>query len=196
MPTEPPDITQALKAYSPENEVAKNHLFNVLNNRLQDRANKVLRKFPKAETISPEDLVAELYIRLSRRDNLDFEDRTNFFRYASRIMYNILIDHMRKARKKVIHIDAEEHLGLKAFETPEEVIALRECIDQLYRLSERKKDVINLGDLLDQRIFIGLSREEMADHYSVNVRTITRHYNKAKALLRTMLESQINQGPK
>ena len=175
------DITRALREFDPEDEDKKNRLFKLVYQEVEEIAERLLRKFPRINTLSPADIVGELYIKLEKRSDLSFEDRTSFYRYTCRVMSNLLIDYMRKKRNKVQFVTASDELGLKNSLNVNELMDLQKALEQLYKVKRR------LGEVAELRIYGGLSREELASHLQVTERTITRDLKEIRGMLNAML---------
>jgi RNA polymerase sigma factor (TIGR02999 family) len=102
------------------------------------------------------------------------------------MMRRILVNHARDraARKRgggtrKVSLD---DVAVLSDERAEEVFALDEALDSLFKLDERKARVVEL------RYFGGLSVEETAEALRIHPDTVTREWGRAKAFLRRELE--------
>jgi RNA polymerase sigma-70 factor (ECF subfamily) len=137
----------------------------------------------------PTDLVNELWVRLLRREVIDFHNREHFLGAAAHLMRALVIDHARArcagrrppaaARVALEDIaDAPSYL----FEAEAvELVALDEALTRLARTSERQVKVVEL------RYFLGFSAEETATAMGLSVKTIKREWAKARAWLHAEL---------
>ena len=178
------EITRALHEFDPGDQEKKNRLFQLVYPEFEAIADRLLRKFPRIDTLSPADIIGEVYIKLERRENLSFADRINFYRYSCRLMSNLLIDYMRKKEKKVQFITADKVLGLEMTFTSSGLMDLQNALDELHKINSR------LAEVAELRIYGGLSREELASHLGVTERTISRYLKEIRGMLKAMLGDQ------
>ena len=171
-------VTRAIHAFDPNDQKSKNELFNLVYPQLKKMARNILFKFPAIETIAPDDLVAELYPRLLRRENLQFlHSREDFYRYTHRIMFNRIYDYKRGKRFNYQFDSYDEQLIQLGFEEEldkERMELLLKYIDELHEgRDDRMKRVATVAS---RRLFEGCSRKELAKMYNKDVKTITRDW--------------------
>lgn len=173
------DITDALQRFDKNDERSRNQLFKLVYPELELSAKRILMKFPKIGTLSPPDVVAELYTKLLRRDDLSFlANRTEFYRYTYRIMLNHILDHARLKHFKVRFEAYDEYLSRLGFEEAfedEEMQWLLKCIDELADSGDPAN--ARMAAVASRRIFESCQRKELAEEFGVHVRTITRDWN-------------------
>ncbi len=102
--------------------------------------------------------------------------RGQFFAIVARLMRRILVDHTRGRQSN------NEAGGLPVSESPEGVIEFDEALKRLSALDLRK------GQIVELRIFGGLTIDETADLLDVSIGTVINDYRAAKAWLRRELE--------
>ncbi len=171
-------VTDALHAFDHNDERSKNDLFNRVYPKLKKMAGNILFKFPAIETIAPEDLVAELYERLLRRDNFQFlQNRDQFYRYTHRIMFNRIYDYKR-GKKFNYQFDVYDEqfvqLGFEESLDEEQMELLLKFIDTLHESGKPKMQ--RAATVASRRLFEGTSRKELAKMYDKDVKTITRDW--------------------
>ncbi|HEY2377931.1 MAG TPA: ECF-type sigma factor [Gemmatimonadaceae bacterium] len=138
-------------------------------------------------TLATTGLVNEAYLRLVDRADRHSYVRSHLLALASVVMRQILID---KARARLAHkrgggrvrvtLDEEEHPHNRS---PNELLEINDALAELEDIDARLARVVEL------RYFAGYSEEEIAEAHGVNVRTVQRDWQKARAFLRRALAS-------
>ena len=139
-------------------------------------------------------LVHEVYLRLTRGQDVDWHDRVHFFALSAQLMRRILID---AARARTA---AKRGGGAARFESQlssrpwirfppldvERLVALRldDALESLTRIDPRRAQVVEL------RFFGGLSVEETAEVLQVSPQTVMRDWRLARAWLARELRSE------
>ena len=140
-------------------------------------------------TLSTTALVHEAYVRLSRQNRLQPEDRQDFLAAAAVTMRRILIDAARQrlAEKRGgerRREPLEEVLPWRqAPEADEELVALDDALERLREASPRAHQVVEL------RFFAGLSLAETSAVLGLSTKTVQRDWMAARAWLRSRLRS-------
>ena len=122
---------------------------------------------------------------MSRREGMAFPDRAHFMAYAARVMRGLLIDYVRghKAQKR----GGEFHIGPLVDEEPagpsqgEHLARVGAAVDDLGKLDPL------LAQVVDLRFFCGFSFAEIAALRGASERTVQRHWEKARMLLRGLI---------
>lgn len=165
---------------------ALDRLFPLIYDELRKIARRHLRGERFDHTLSTTALVHESYLNLARRTSVTFKDRSHFLALASTIMRHILIDHARRhgAKKRGgdrVEVSLREADAVTIDHTTE-LLALDQALSNLSQRSPR------LGQVVECRIFGGLTVKETAEALSVSVRTVERDWTRAKAYLYRALE--------
>lgn len=161
-------------------------LFPLIYDELRQIARRHLRGERFDHTLNTTALVHESYLSLARHSGVSFQDRSHFLALASTVMRHILIDYARRHRAQKRGGDRirvtlrEEDLPFEDRTT--ELLALDEALDALSQRSPR------LGQVVECRVFGGLTVRETADALSVSPRTVERDWTRAKAYLYRALE--------
>lgn len=144
-------------------------------------------------TLTPTALVHETYLRLLGERRITVGDRGEFFAVAATAMRRILVD---SARRRHAHKRGgdQQRVPLEAVDVVladnqiEELVAIDQLLDRLGRASERARQVVEL------RIFAGLTHDEIAGVLAVNERTVRRDWDLAHAWLRRELAHAVGGG--
>ena len=129
-------------------------------------------------------LVHEAFLRLNRREELPYADRTHFFAVASRAMRQIVIDDARgrKASKRGggqadVDFEAIQVAAPAASAPVEDLLALDDALSRLESAAPR------LAQTVEWHFFGGLTFSEIAEATDVSRRTVQRDWRAARALL-------------
>jgi RNA polymerase sigma factor (TIGR02999 family) len=181
-----PRITRLLHDWSSGDEEALNVLMPLVHRELRLLARQHMRRERNQHTLQATALVSEAYLRLLELKQIQWEDREHFFAVAARLMRRILVDaaRARNAQKRGV---GEEAVPLDeaqaARSDPEnELLFVDEALQSLQAMDKRKAQVVEL------RVFMGLSVEEAAEVLGVSAETVKRDWRLAKAWLKRELE--------
>lgn len=182
----PPDITRLLMAWREGDRRALDTLMPLVMQELKKIAGAYLARESGAETLQTTGLVNEAYLRLVGVRPNEWAGRTQFFALAAQIMRRILVDHARLRRGEKRggawqKIPFEEALVVSACPAPG-LTELDEALSSLEKLDARK------SQLVEMRLFAGLSNEEAADALGVSLRTVVRDWQFSKAWLARELD--------
>jgi len=183
----PGEVTRLLAAARAGDAAASGRLFELVYDDLRRLAARHVRGARNAGP-SATSLVHEAFLRLNRRDELPYADRTHFFAVASRAMRQIVIDEARSrsAGKRgggQANLDLDE-LQVAAPASPvEELLAIHDALTALEREEPR------LAEVVEWHFFGGLTFGEIAEARGVSERTVLRDWRAARALLHGRLES-------
>jgi RNA polymerase sigma factor (TIGR02999 family) len=181
------DITGLLKAWGQGDAGALEALMPLVYGQLRTQARRYLRNERSGLTLQSTALVHELYLRLTKADEVDWQDRVHFFALSAQMMRRILVDaaRARAAVKRGGGATREQHSGgvdldqlpIAASDAARSLCALDDALESLARLDPRRAKVIEL------RFFGGLSVDETADVLQVSPQTVMRDWRLAKAWL-------------
>jgi len=180
----PQDITARLQEMAGEG--ALHELVPALYDMLRSLARRHLLGERADHTLSTTDLVHEAFLKLSRLNKLQWQNRAHFLALAARAMRNILVDHaVRRKRQKrgggaiAVPLTAAH---LLSDERDEDLIALDEALSGLEALNARHARIVEC------RFFVGLTIEETAEAVGVSPATVKRDWLLLRAWLRRTLE--------
>jgi len=152
---------------------------------LRNLAERRLSRERAGQTLSPSDLVHEVYLRLMRDGSGAWESPSHFFFVAAEATRRILVERARW-RLAVRHgggltrVTLDERI--EGIGPAEEVLALDKGLALLERHYPRKAQVVKL------RYFAGFSVEETASLLGVSVGTVKLDWTFARAWLRRTLK--------
>jgi RNA polymerase sigma factor (TIGR02999 family) len=175
-----------LRAFHEGEGTDPDRLFELLYDELL-RLARMVRGGRGSDTLSTTALVHEAYVKLASADRVDVESRLHFFRMASRVMRQILVDAARgrlaeKRGGKLFPVTFDE--ALHAAPVPAaRFLLLDRAIDRLAALDPRAAEVVEC------RYFGGLTVEETAHALEISPRTVKRDWRVARALLASELQA-------
>lgn len=174
------EITGLLERWSRGDGDALGRLMPMVYAQLHRLASRTMRTERRDHTLQATALVHEAFLRLAGMSAPSWCDRRHFYCVAAQLMRHALVDHARGA-------NAERRGGgwrkttlgelEGARDSPVDLLALDEALDELARLDARKARVVEL------RFFGGLSVEETADVLSVSKPTVVLDTRLARAWL-------------
>jgi RNA polymerase sigma factor (TIGR02999 family) len=138
-------------------------------------------------TLDTTELVHELYLRMGRRQVLQFEHPAQFFSYAARAMRHLLINRARDrlrlcAGGQWLRVTVDDRNLKLALDTAEQALALDAALDALEQADARAAQVVEL------RYFAGLSLEQVGETLGLARRTIDRDWRFARAFIKARME--------
>jgi RNA polymerase sigma-70 factor (ECF subfamily) len=178
----PHEVTELLRAWSAGDKGALNELMPLVYEDLRRLARRHMASERQGRTLQTTALVHEAYVRLVDSRKADWKDRAHFFAVCARVMRQILVDaararHALKRGADVRVVELDEAMAASA-EPATDLIALDDALNALTVFDARKGQVVEL------RIFGGLSAEETAAVLRISTDTVTRDMHLATAWLR------------
>jgi RNA polymerase sigma factor (TIGR02999 family) len=130
-------------------------------------------------------IVHEAYLRYFDRGPVELPSRAAFYGYMARIMRSFVLDQVRARRALKRGSDRSltpltTNVGGERLEDLQ-ILALNEALDTLEQVAPALHAIVEL------RYFAGLSIDEIAEHRGLSPRSVSREWQKARALLRTLL---------
>ena len=181
-----PRITRLLHEWSSGDEEALNVLMPLVHRELRLLARRHMHHERQGHTLQATALVSEAYLRLLELKQIQWEDREHFFAVAARLMRRILVDaaRARDAQKRGLGVDPVplDEAESKEIGASADLLFVDEALQRLQAFDARKAQVIEL------RVFMGLSVEEAALVLGVSAETVKRDWRLAKAWLKQELE--------
>ncbi len=180
-------ITARLRAWNGGRDTAASDaVLNLVYDELHRQAHRYLSRERAGHTLQTTALVHEVYLKLVKQENIEWESQSHFFAIAARLMRQILIDYARtKHRAKrggtKDNVPLENALTVGVGETDFDLLALDEA---LTRLAVKEEHLANIVEL---RFFSGLSVEDTAEVLGISDSTVKRDWQMAKAWLQREL---------
>lgn len=175
------DVTALLQAWSGGDEAALEKLAPLVYDELRRMAHRYMAQERTGHTLQTTALVNEVYLRLVKASDVNWQNRAHFFAVCARMMRHILTDFARSrgylkrgGNAGRVPLDEALHAGC---ESPGDIVALDDALKALNCFDERKSRVVEL------RFFGGLSVEETAVVLRVSDETVLRDWKLAKAWL-------------
>ena len=174
-------VTRWLIAGSEGDAHALESLLPLVYDELHRQAVGFFRRERAGHTLQPTALVNEVYLRLVNQNEVNWQNRAQFFGIAAQMMRRILVSHARARETKkrggaVPHITLQDELAA-APERDLNLLALDDALTRLETVDREKSRMVEL------RFFSGLSVEETAEVMGVSARTVDRQWQTAKAWL-------------
>ena len=143
-------------------------------------ARRHMRRERVGHSLQVTGLVNECYLRLADAQRMQWQDRTHFLAWASRLMRQILVDVARE-RRAVKRGGGLTPVPLRdvhvAPDIGRDLVALDDALRAFEQIDPRKSQVVEL------RFFGGLSTDEIADALAVSTKTVLRDWQLAKMWL-------------
>jgi RNA polymerase sigma factor (TIGR02999 family) len=153
---------------------------------LRDIAKREVRRAGANAALSPTTVLHEAYLRLQHRQHGALEGESDFLRYAARVMRNLVIDMVR--HREAIKRGGGFELTTLETSTPEvvaDVSDLEILGDAIDALSKHDPE---LAQLVDLKFFCGFSFVEIAEKRESSERTVQRDWEKARMILRRIMD--------
>jgi RNA polymerase sigma factor (TIGR02999 family) len=183
---EPADTTQILVDLGNGDRSAAKRLMPLVYDELRGLAQQYMQQERAGHTLQATALVHEAYLRLIDQSRVSWQGRAHFFSVAAEMIRRVLVDHARQhhaakrggAARKISLSDS-----VNAAEDPDiDLMALDEVLEELGRLNERHRRVVEL------RFFGGLSVKETAHVLEVAPQTVKSDWRMARTWLRQRLD--------
>jgi RNA polymerase sigma factor (TIGR02999 family) len=182
-------VTELLARWGQGDLSARDMLIPIVYDELRRVAGRCLAGQRNDQTLQPTALVHEAYLRLTRQDQVSWQNRMHFFAVASRMMRQILVDHVRRqaAAKRGGNALTVELTDAAAFENsaPLDLIALDDALERLAALDSRQSQIVEL------RFFGGLSIEETSQVVNISPATAKREWATARIWLHRAMTGEI-----
>jgi len=182
------EVAKALRAVGERDNSALDQAFSAFYPELKKIAHARLRGSGLQGTMETTALVHDSYLKLAGGAAVAIDDRLQFFAYSSRVLRSIVVDLVREQRalrrggdRDIVTLDTAAGEGI--VETTD-VEAVNDALDDLGRLDP------GLARLVEMRFFGGMTEDEIADALKVSRRTVTREWQKARALLLTLIADE------
>ncbi len=183
-------VTELLQNARGGEAVAVRELWQTLYGELKKLAEGQLIRERRNHTLQPTALVNEAYLRLFDQSQLDWQNRGHFFGAAAQAMRRILVDwaRSRNAEKrggKRSQIELGPELAWMG-DAQLDMCAIDEALTELAERFPRPSQIVDL------RLFAGLSVEETALALEISEPTVVRDWRFARAWLTRALQDETN----
>ena len=182
------DLTHSLNATGQSDARAANELLSLVYEELRRLAAAKMASESPGQTLQATALVHEAWLRLTKDEKREWNDRTHFFAAAAEAMRRILVDNARRKR-------AERHGGgHQRTNIPEIACAVAQNEDQLLAVNEALEKFAAQdkpkAELVKLRYFVGMTIEEAAEALGISSGTAKRNWAYARAWLAQEIGAQ------
>jgi RNA polymerase sigma factor (TIGR02999 family) len=182
----PTEITTLLALLQEGRQDAWEQLYRLAYDELRRIARSQLRRLRPGQTLDTTALVHEAYLRLVDQTHTKWQDRAHFFAVSAVAMRRILINYAERQRslkrgggwERVDFDDAR----IASEERALALLNVDAALTRLAALDER------LSRVVEYRFFGGMTESEIAAVLHVTERTVRRDWQKAKGLLKLLLD--------
>lgn len=181
------DITLLLQEWQAGGRDHEGELWSVLYAELAELAAHMLRRMGRQSLLEAAELSNETCLHLLRRPDLSWPSPGHFFAYARRVMYSILVDHVRRtgaAKRRVDIGDAPaETVADPRGDRAYRALDLDQALARLAAISPRAISLIEL------RFWEGLPVGEAATALQISKATAVREWQAARSWLHGQLDA-------
>ena len=181
------DLDTALQKIDQIHSAALDEAFSTWYPELKKIAHARLNRSGLSGSMQTTALVHDSYMKLITGPDRHFSTRIQFLAYASRTLRSIVIDTIREERAlrrggdlNLVTLDTAVQEGVAG---TVDVEAVNAAMDDLAKVDP------SLARLVEMRFFGGMTAAEIAEALGISERTVQREWNKARALLLTMIEA-------
>ena len=152
-----------------------------------------MRRERPGHTLQPTALVNEVFLRLVKAGQVDWQHRAHFLAISARLMRQVLVDsargHSSEKRGAGVRNEPLQEGNLADPMDLEEILAVHLAIEALEKQDSRKAQVVEL------RFFGGLTTEETASVLEISEESVNRDWRLARAwLLKHITETGVAGG--
>jgi|SRR5688500_6058282 len=184
------DITELLRRGASGDEAAAAQLVERVYPQLRRIARNLLAGARDGASLQVSDVVQETCLKLLDQRRVSWENRSQFYAVAARLMRRILVDHVRhRARDKrggrLVRVGLDQAREVAAVaDAAAEVLALDRALDELAQVDATAARLVEL------RYFGGLTVDEAALALSIGRTTAIRRWQYARSWLHQALSDQ------
>ena len=184
------DFTQILHDIEKGDAKAADELLPLVYEELRKLAAYKMANESPSQTLQPTALVHEAWLRLTGKENVQWNGRAHFFAAAAEAMRRILIDNARR-KLALRHGGGQQRVDILEQDiadnaSDEQLLAINEALEKFAVQDKLKAELVKL------RFFVGLTIEEVAKILGISVTTAKRHWIYARA----WLQAEIRNGQK
>lgn len=178
-------VTALLRAWHAGDARALEELTPLVYGELKKLARAAFRAERPGHTLQPTAVVHEAFANLVYAD-VDWQSRAHFYALSARMMRRILVDHARardsdKRGGKFVRTGLTGHIPDDTADT--DMLDLDDALSTLAGLDPRK------AELMELKLFAGLSFKEMSEVTELSSSTLDRELRMARAWLQDRLSS-------
>ena len=173
------DVTLLLQQAAGGDPAAQNALAPLVYGELKGRAEALMRRELRADSVQATVLVNDAFMRLIDADQVDWESRAHFFSLASNTMRRLLVDRAR-ARRRAKRGGGEVLVALDdaLVVSPEQdgdILAVNAALERLETVDPLHARIVTL------KFFGGLNMQDVADAVGMSKRACEREWTLIRA---------------
>jgi len=170
----------------PLHRLERDAVFAALYPQLRRIAHGQLRRHEPITLLDTSGLVHELWLRLAGNQGMPLDDPGRFLGYAARVMRFVVIDFVRQRHAQrrggaLQQVTLDTAVLESATLDDDQLLRLGDALDELAQVDDR------LVSVIEMRCFGGLTEVQIGEALGVNVRTVRRHWQRARLLLQAAL---------
>lgn len=177
-------ITQMLRevrsADSNSAAASRDRLYSAIYPELKKVAAALMKSERAAHILQPTALVHEAYLKLLGGEPADWQSRAHFLGTATRAMRQVLVDQARQRDAAKRGAGAERVTLDEEIASESRTLGILEVDDAISRLSELSQ---RMAQVVEMRVFGGMSHEEIAEALGVSLRTSVEDWSIARRWL-------------
>ncbi len=176
-----PDVTTLLQDWGRGDQDALDQLAPIVLDELRRVAGGYFAGERPGHTLEPTALVNEVFMWLMEREQVEWENRNQFFGFAANLMRRILVDYARSHQRQkrgagIAAASLDEALNL-AESRDVDLLALDDALSELSEIDPEGSQVVEMS------FFAGLSQDEIAEVLKVSKMTVRRRWTAARLWL-------------
>ncbi|QDT32305.1 ECF-type sigma factor [Thalassoglobus polymorphus] len=150
-------------------------------------AERALKKESPGHSLQPTLLVNDAVMRLLEQRNVDIADRCQAMAAGANIIRRLLVDYARRRKAQKRGGSEQRNRGVSpaiiAGTARIDIVELEDALESLARENPR------LVEVVEQKVFGGMTGEEIAEYLKVSLTTVNSDWRYAKAWLARELRS-------
>jgi len=183
-------VTELLGRWKSGDNDAGTQLINQIYPMLRNLARSQVRRFGGALTLRPTELAHEAYERINEQQGVDWRNRDHFLAIASTLLRRVAIDYLRarSSDKRGGGLAMQPLDDIATGEAP----SVKDCTDWLAThdaLTELAAMNVQYAQVVELKVFAGLSNEQVAAAMGISRATVVRHWRFARAWLAERLDA-------
>jgi RNA polymerase sigma factor (TIGR02999 family) len=186
----PGEVTQLLLEWKEGDGSALDTLLPIVYAELHRVADNYLRRERPGHTLQATALINEAYLRLVGAQNVQWENREQFFGIAANLMRRVLVDHARGAHAAKRGGNPQnlqlDEATLVVQERDENLLLLDEALERLTEVDSQACRIVEL------RYFAGLTIDETAELLKLSPTTVKREWAAARAFLHRQIGGELD----
>lgn len=183
------NITMLLSRWRDGDRTVEQDLASQLYPVLHRMAGAQVRKSHDALTLSPTELVSEVYTRMLPQRGVDWQSRAHFLAVCATVLRRVVVDYLRErgAQKRgagqvFIELGDIHESEMPRIADQVDWLAMDQALTRLEALDPETARVVSL------RMFAGLTTDEVAEACGSSVATVGRQWRFARAWLAEQLD--------